>query len=350
MKRMFACLAACGMLAAVVTGCSKAPQVQEPITRQFDSSKAPGLIVDLTVARADADAAYKEALAGAWYETLDAMRNPATSVASKTAMGKSANCSLESYEAQLKTTAMFWTPSEAAAYNSGKEHQARMAKVLAYCTGTDSYGVSYPDGTVQGNKSNVSFNFDSTYMERAAKNELTTTTKTKRKFVHAVSIYAGWMPWYYAKESGILKKWADKKGIEIELRPMNYIDSVNAFTTGNADSCTMANWEAFNMVAVSGVKADSILMGDYSNGNDALLTRGIKSIKELKGQEIMIVEGSVSTLLLALALESEGLTLADVKQKLVSDAQISAAFITDKSAKAVVTWAPMTLEIEDSQR
>src|SRR5450432_1981064 len=27
----------------------------------------------------------------------------------------------------------------------------------------------------------------------------------KRKYTLAVSIYAGWMPWYYANESGVLK-------------------------------------------------------------------------------------------------------------------------------------------------
>jgi NitT/TauT family transport system substrate-binding protein len=32
----------------------------------------------------------------------------------------------------------------------------------------------------------------------------------KDKFTLAVSIYAGWMPWYYAKDHGILKKWADR--------------------------------------------------------------------------------------------------------------------------------------------
>ena len=37
----------------------------------------------------------------------------------------------------------------------------------------------------------------------------------KTSFNVAWSIYVGWMPWDYADRSGILKKWADKYGIEI---------------------------------------------------------------------------------------------------------------------------------------
>ena len=39
----------------------------------------------------------------------------------------------------------------------------------------------------------------------------------KDSFRIAWSIYVGWMPWDYAESSGILKKWADKYGIKIEL-------------------------------------------------------------------------------------------------------------------------------------
>ena len=44
----------------------------------------------------------------------------------------------------------------------------------------------------------------------------------------AWSIYVGWMPWDYAQQSGILKKWADKYGIKIELTQINdYVESIN---------------------------------------------------------------------------------------------------------------------------
>ena len=37
------------------------------------------------------------------------------------------------------------------------------------------------------------------------------------KFKIAWSHYTGWEPWEYTRHAGILKKWADKYGIEIEL-------------------------------------------------------------------------------------------------------------------------------------
>ncbi len=39
----------------------------------------------------------------------------------------------------------------------------------------------------------------------------------KKDFKVAWSIYAGWMPWGYASDHGIVKKWADKYGLKIEV-------------------------------------------------------------------------------------------------------------------------------------
>ena len=56
---------------------------------------------------------------------------------------------------------------------------------------------------------------------------------TKKSFRIAWSIYVGWMPWAYAAETGIMKKWAAKYGIEIELvQVKDYIESINQYTAG----------------------------------------------------------------------------------------------------------------------
>ncbi|MBC7519541.1 MAG: lipid kinase, partial [Sandarakinorhabdus sp.] len=39
--------------------------------------------------------------------------------------------------------------------------------------------------------------------------------KPKTEFAIGWSIYAGWMPWPYAQQAGIVKKWADKYGVKI---------------------------------------------------------------------------------------------------------------------------------------
>ena len=82
------------------------------------------------------------------------------------------------------------------------------------------------------------------------------------KYRIAWSHYTGWEPWDYAEASGILKKWADKYGIEIELSLVNdYIESINLYTTGQFDGCTMTNMDALTIPAVGGVDSSAIIIG-----------------------------------------------------------------------------------------
>ena len=165
------------------------------------------------------------------------------------------------------------------------------------------------------------------------------------KFKVAWSIYAGWQPWDYANRSGILKKWADKYNIEIELVRMDYIPSVEAYVAKKVDACVMTNMEALDMPAASGITTTVVIMGDFSNGNDAILTRGGMGIKGLKGEELYLVELSVSHYLLARALEMNNMKESDVTLVNTSDSDIAPAFIANKSLKAVITWNPLVMQI-----
>ncbi len=165
------------------------------------------------------------------------------------------------------------------------------------------------------------------------------------KFKVAWSIYAGWQPWDYANRSGILKKWADKYNIEIELIRMDYIPSVEAYVAKKVDACVMTNMEALDMPAASGITTTVVIMGDFSNGNDAILTRDGLGIKDLKGEELYLVELSVSHYLLARALEMSNMKESDVTLVNTSDSDIAPAFIANKSQKAVVTWNPLVMQI-----
>ena len=105
----------------------------------------------------------------------------------------------------------------------------------------------------------------------------------KPSFTVGWSVYAGWTPYYYLNKAGILKKWADKFGINIKVQRFDYAPSLDAFVAKNIDACTMTNMEALDMPAASGVPTTSILIGDYSNGNDALLVRNGLQMKDLPG-------------------------------------------------------------------
>lgn len=167
----------------------------------------------------------------------------------------------------------------------------------------------------------------------------------KDKYKIAWSIYVGWMPWDYGNKSGIVKKWADKYGIEIEVVQINdYVESINQYTAGAFDGCVMTNMDALTIPAASGVDSTALIVGDFSNGNDAVILKGKKALKDIKGQKVNLVELSVSHYLLARALESVGMAEKDIKVVNTSDADMVAVYGTD-SVTAVTTWNPLVSEI-----
>lgn len=160
------------------------------------------------------------------------------------------------------------------------------------------------------------------------------------KFRLAWSIYVGWMPWDYAAASGIVDKWAKRYGVDIEVVQINdYIESINQFTAGAFDACTMTNMDMLTIPAAGGVDSTALLVGDFSNGNDGLAMKGANSLSDVRGQDVYLVELSVSHYLLARALDSIGLSERDVQVVNTSDADIVSAFAT-KPVRAVVTWNP----------
>ena len=168
----------------------------------------------------------------------------------------------------------------------------------------------------------------------------------KPSFKLCWSIYAGWMPWDYAQQSGIVKKWADKYGIDIQFVQVNdYIESVNQYTAGGFDGCTMTNMDALTIPATGGVDSTALIVGDYSNGNDGILLKGADSVSALKGKPINLVELSVSHYLLARALEKSGMSEKDVRVVNTADADLVAAFGT-ADVNAIVTWNPLLAEAE----
>jgi NitT/TauT family transport system substrate-binding protein len=172
------------------------------------------------------------------------------------------------------------------------------------------------------------------------------TEAPKTEFNIGWSIYAGWMPWAYADKSGILKKWGDRYGIKINLIQVNdYVESINQYTAGKLDGVTSTNMDALTIPAAGGKDTTSLIIGDYSNGNDGIVLKGPGTVASLKGQTVNLVELSVSHYLLARALELNGLKLADVKTVNTSDADIVGAFAS-ADVKAVGAWNPQLAEIK----
>jgi NitT/TauT family transport system substrate-binding protein len=169
----------------------------------------------------------------------------------------------------------------------------------------------------------------------------------KTDFKVAWSIYVGWMPWGYAADNGIVKKWADKYGITIEVTQFNdYVESMNQYTAGAYDAVTLTNMDGLSIPAAGGVDTTAVIIGDFSAGNDAVILKDKTALADIKGQPVNLVEFSVSHYLLARALESVGMTERDVNVVNTSDPDMVGAFQTP-DVTTMVTWNPMVSEILD---
>jgi NitT/TauT family transport system substrate-binding protein len=161
------------------------------------------------------------------------------------------------------------------------------------------------------------------------------------------SVYAGWNPYFYMARSGILKRWADKYGVVIKVQRFDYAASLDAFVAKNIDACTMTNMEALDMPAAAGVDSTAVIIGDYSNGNDAVLARDNLTLAQLAGRPILLVQKTVSEYLLERAMNMNGLDneLGRLKLLNTSDSDIVGAFLGNKGNQVAVTWKPLVSEI-----
>lgn len=174
----------------------------------------------------------------------------------------------------------------------------------------------------------------------------TASAQEKTEFRVAWSIYVGWMPWGYLETSGIMDKWAEKYGIDVEIVQINdYVESINQYTAGAFDGVTATNMDTLSIPSGSGVDTTALIVGDFSNGNDAIILKGEGTLADLAGKPVHLVELSVSHYLLARGLDSVGLSEADLAGVVnTSDADMIAAFATD-DVQAVVTWNPLVSTI-----
>ena len=171
--------------------------------------------------------------------------------------------------------------------------------------------------------------------------------QAKDNFRVCWSIYAGWMPWSYAESSGIMKKWADKYDISVDLVQINdYIESVNQYTSGNMDGCAITNMDTLTIPAASGVDSTALIINDYSDGNDGIILKDADSLEDIEGRQVNLVQFSVSHYFLARALQSVGLSERDISTVNTTDADMVGVYAND-DVDAVVTWNPQLQAIDE---
>ncbi|MCP4184553.1 MAG: ABC transporter substrate-binding protein, partial [Hyphomicrobiales bacterium] len=170
--------------------------------------------------------------------------------------------------------------------------------------------------------------------------------KSVKKLKLASSIYVGWMPWFYAAESGLMKKVANRHDIEIEFIRADYADTISLFGAGAVDAVTMTNIDAAPALVSAKIKADAILVGSFSNGNDAIMMRPDRD-GELAGKTLGLVEYSVSHYLLDRILQQRGIGFDQVNRLNIADSTMIASMTNDSNnIDGVVTWNPIVDELE----
>lgn len=170
--------------------------------------------------------------------------------------------------------------------------------------------------------------------------------EAKKDFTVCWTIYAGWMPWGYAADTGIVKKWAEKYGINIKVTQIgDYVECINQYTAGKFDAATSTTMDALAIPSVGGVDTTVLIAGDYSNGNDGLILKGKTKLEDIKGQKVNVLELSVSHYFLARTLSTVGLTEKDITIVNTSDADWISAYKTG-DVSAIVAWNPALSQID----
>jgi NitT/TauT family transport system substrate-binding protein len=165
------------------------------------------------------------------------------------------------------------------------------------------------------------------------------TDKTVIGFSH----YTGWEPYAYIRDYGIMEEVNKEFGTNVEIRMYGTYDaSLSAYASGSIHGVTMTNMDA--MILATGVPSVAVINGDTSHGNDGLVTYGIDSCKEMKGETVYLFTQSVSHFMLNRFLSSCGLSDTDVTLKHVANDGDLPVIFNDNVKKgkkvAVVTWNP----------
>ena len=178
-----------------------------------------------------------------------------------------------------------------------------------------------------------------------AKGAMAADNQTNKVYRYVWSHYTGWEPYQYMADSGIMKKWADKYGVKIDIVLINdYVTSINQYTAGEAVGCAMTEMDALDMPAAGGVDTEADVCGDYSNDNDGVQVINGKTgtMKDVEGCQMLIVKDSVSSYVLYRGAEINKINISKIVEVNTSDANIGATFAASASKGdstiGCVTW------------
>lgn len=168
--------------------------------------------------------------------------------------------------------------------------------------------------------------------------------------VFPINVWFGWLPIIAAnngfapnEDSVFYKKYGFKVNLKLIDDPVTARDT---FASGESHIL----WGTLDMIALfaPSLMKDSrtapriFQQVDWSSGGDGIVVRGnIRSIKELEGKTIVYAQNSPSQYFVTNLLINAGIPLNKVEHRYTSTAfEAAAAFVSDSSIHACVSWAP----------
>lgn len=176
-------------------------------------------------------------------------------------------------------------------------------------------------------------------------------------FRFSYNVWAGWLPIVAANhgtkpnEDSVFFK---KHGFKVDMVLMDDpVAARDAFAAGKVHSL----WGTVDMMTLFApeLARDSrtapriVQQIDWSSGGDGIVVRNnIRNVADLKGRAIALAQNSPSEYYLVSLLLSAGMRPADIRAKYTATAfEAAAAFVSDKSVDACVSWAPDIYNISD---
>ena len=162
-----------------------------------------------------------------------------------------------------------------------------------------------------------------------------------------MTTWVGYGPLFLARDMGYFKEEGLDVSLEIIEEAALYMAAVAAGQLNGSASTV----DEIMKYRSKDFCFKSVYALDDSNGGDGVLVpKNVKSLKDIKGMEVGMNEGSVSQFWFNMLLKDAGMTEKDVKVTNMTADDAAAAFMADRIAVAV-TWEPhLTLAKRAGQR
>ncbi|AUG99792.1 ABC transporter substrate-binding protein [Pectobacteriaceae bacterium CE70] len=152
-----------------------------------------------------------------------------------------------------------------------------------------------------------------------------------------VEPWLGYGQWHVAAAQNLYKK----NGLE-KVDIINFAEDKDinaALASGQIDAASIATHTAMGMIS-AGLPVKIVLLLDQSQTADAMLvSKDVKTLKDLKGKRVAYEEGTTSDILLRSALSSVGMSLRDIKPVPMPAASAGSSLIA-KRVPVAVTYEP----------